>query len=310
MSMYVVSSFQSTSNDLQVPVDFTHFFNTSEFLALKKFKYSRFILKNEDGVAAEINFTISHKVAISGYQATFGSFNIYAGITNSALEFFLRKIQQELAEAGVEQIEIRHWPAAYLLSDIVESALLGSGFRSICEDINQHLSISAVSFTSKIRHSERLKLAQCYRQGFSFKQEGPEALISVHDLVVKTLVRKSFPVTMSLEALTEGFQAKPESYLIFSVYDDHQLIAAAISLVINSSILYNFYHADNQNYRNFSPTVMLLEGIYQYCQNNNYSILDLGISSEKGITNEGLFNFKRNLGCEASSKHIFSKLIA
>jgi hypothetical protein len=267
-------------------------------------------LNNEEGVTAEINLIIIDKVAISGYQATFGSFNIYAGITKSALSFFLGEIQKELAEAGVEQIEIRHWPSAYLKSDIVESALLVSGFKSICRDINQHLSISALSFTSKIRNSERLKLAQCYRQGFSFKQEGPEALISVHDLVVKTLVRKSFPVTMSLAALTEGFQVRPESYLIFSVYDGHQLIAAAVSLVINNSILYNFYHADHQNYRNFSPTVMLLEGIYKFCQKNNYSILDLGISSEKGITNEGLFNFKQNIGCESSPKHIFSKLIA
>ena len=107
MSMYVVSSFQTTSNDLLVPVDFTHFFNTTEFFALKKLKYSRFILKNVEGVTAEINFIIVDKVAISGYQATFGSFNIYTGITKSTLGFFLEEIQKKLEEylvnAGIDQ---------------------------------------------------------------------------------------------------------------------------------------------------------------------------------------------------------------
>lgn len=309
MSMYVVSSLQTITKDLFVHADFTHFFNTPEFLSLKELKSSRFVLKNENVVIAEINFISLDKVAISGYQATFGSFDLYTGITQNSLGFFLTEIEKELKYAGIEQMKIRHWPSAYPSSELVEYGLQSAGFELICTNINQHLTISPQAFPTKIRYSEQKKLAQCHRQQFIFKQENEEALERVYDLVVDARKRKSFPVTMSFEALSKGVKARPENYLIFSVYDGHQLIAAAVSIVINNSIIYNFYHADHEGYRNFSPTVMLLEGIYKFCQKNNYSILDLGISSENGVINQGLFTFKHNMGCTSSPKHIFSKIL-
>ena len=50
---------------------------------------------------------------------------------------------------------------------------------------------------------------------------------------------------------------------------------------------------------------MLVGKIYEYCQQNGIAVLDLGISSENGILNEGLFNFKKNLGSETSNKSTY-----
>ena len=94
----------------------------------------------------------------------------------------------------------------------------------------------------------------------------------------------------------------PEHYLLFGVYDESKLIAASVSVRISRQIMYNFYHADDINYRSSSPVAMLVDGVYKYCQQNNFNILDLGISSVQGLLNQGLFDFKDNLGCETSNK--------
>ena len=110
---------------------------------------------------------------------------------------------------------------------------------------------------------------------------------------------------MSLEQLQTSINAMPEHYLLFGVYDGNKLIAAAVSVRISRDIMYNFYHGDDVSYRSTSPIVMLVAGIYQYCQQKNISILDLGISSVEGQINQGLFDFKKNLGCESSNKYTY-----
>ncbi len=97
---------------------------------------------------------------------------------------------------------------------------------------------------------------------------------------------------MTFEKLKEMFEVLPQHYFLFGVYDKDTLIAAAVSIRVTDSILYNFYHGDRMAYRSYSPIVMLLDGIYKFCQVKSFSYLDLGTSSVEGEPNEGLFNFK------------------
>ena len=92
----------------------------------------------------------------------------------------------------------------------------------------------------------------------------------------------------------------------FLVYDIDMLIAVGVTIKINQDILYTFYLADNQQYLKYSPTIYLLSGIYEYCQQENIKLLDLGIATDKGILNEGLARFKRSLGGKLSQKKTYS----
>jgi hypothetical protein len=304
-----VSSFKSVKTEDQQAVVHKYFFNSADFLALKEEHAFRFCLTSGGKVRALINFTEIGNRVVSGDGATFGSFDISDNITESDLTAFIEDIERKLRLEGFRYIEIKHWPSIFPLSELVQSSLLARGFRPFIRDINQSIKISKNRFSEIIRHNEKKKLAQCYKAGFFFRKEGIEVLNSAYKLVVDSRERKFYPVTMSLRALQLSFKKAPENYLIFSIYDGKILIATAISVVINSSVLYNFYHADHADYRNFSPTVFLIEGIYKYCQATGYTILDLGISTDKGILNKGLFNFKRNVGCESSDKFTYTKEI-
>ena len=110
---------------------------------------------------------------------------------------------------------------------------------------------------------------------------------------------------MTYDDLYKTISLLADKYLLFGVFDDKKLIAASVSIRISKSILYNFYHADDFSYRSTSPMVMLIKEIYQYCQQNDIRLLDLGISTETGKINEGLFKFKKALGCSTSEKNTY-----
>ena len=101
------------------------------------------------------------------------------------------------------------------------------------------------------------------------------------------------------------FHIHPDHYLLFTVKDGSKIVAMAVSILVNDHILYDFYHADHDDYQGLSPTIMLVEKIYNYCRMKKIRILDLGISSLDGVKNEGLYRFKNRLGAKECSKKVF-----
>ena len=81
----------------------------------------------------------------------------------------------------------------------------------------------------------------------------------------------------------------------------------AITVRVNSEILYVFYTADDLSHRKLSPVVLLHEGLYQQCIEEKFRLLDLGTASVKGLVNGGVATFKRNLGGVASLKQSWVK---
>jgi lipid II:glycine glycyltransferase (peptidoglycan interpeptide bridge formation enzyme) len=219
------------------------------------------------------------------------------------------EIEEHLKNADISEIEVRNWPANYPYFKKVDCAFTNLNYDSKLKELNQYLDVADTPFSELICYNELKKLNQSIKQGFSFRQLDSEFLSAAYRLVTMSRARKGYPVTMSLPGLQQAFYKCPDDYLLFGVFKDDDLIAAAISIKLNSEVIYNFYHADHDDYRSFSPTVFLLSGIYQYCQRNDFNCLDLGISTSNGLVNKGLFRFKENIGCKQSDKSIFSKSI-
>ena len=86
------------------------------------------------------------------------------------------------------------------------------------------------------------------------------------------------------------------------------LLAATITIKVHRQILYSFLPGSLRRHKHFSPTVMLNAGLYEYCKNNHFEMLDLGISTEKdGKDQRSLIAFKENIGGEKSYKYFFEK---
>jgi hypothetical protein len=174
-------------------------------------------------------------------------------------------------------------------------------------DVTQYLAVETTSFESKIKVSEKQKLRKANRV-FQFSKLPIDRLPNVYDLIKSNRIWKNYPITTTYEWLNKLVQYFPEDYLLFGVFDD-EMIAAAVAIRINREILYTFYLGDVPRTRNVSPVVFLLDGIYNYSEQMGFKLLDLGISTDQGVLNFGLYNFKKNLGAMDSIRTVWSKML-
>ena len=279
-------------------------FNTPEFQSLKSGDHLNYVLKKDGKLIARVWFNISDNIAISGHQATFGSIDFAEALTRDSIKYFIKEVLVELKVSGVKKVIIKHWPQIYN-PEPTPVLFTELGFILSEKNVNQHLLIKEDGFIKRIKKNEKKKLAQATNKRYHSRMLDSIDLQKTYNLIEETRQRKNYPVSMSYQDLYQSIVAMPDKYLLFGLFDCDHLIAASVSIRISKNILYNFYHADDYSYRSTSPLVMLVGKIYEYCQDNSIGILDLGISSENDILNEGLFVFKRNLGCEMSDKNTY-----
>ena len=291
---------------IQVPaIAGGYIFNTPEFQSLKSGEVKNFALFENDIALGRISFTIDKSKAISGHQATFGSFDSQSTLSKEMANYFIDKVCKSLKDDGTKDIIIKHWPANYGSTTSFEEIFEKAGFMVMNSELNQHLVVEEKDFQEIIKKNERKKLNQCIKNEYTFKILSAAALKEVFDLVTNTRTRKGYPVSMTIGDLERAIKSMPDKYILFGLFDNKKLIAASVSIRVSKEILYNFYHADEFSYRSTSPLVMLVQEIYQYCQQNKIKILDLGISSQNGEKNVGLFTFKENLGCISANKNTY-----
>jgi Acetyltransferase (GNAT) domain len=280
-----------------------YLFNTPGFQATKKGESKYFVLQKNSRYIARLCFRLVADRAFSGYQATFGSVDFDDNVDTDAAKYLIEQAVLILQRDGFKEIVIKHWPEAY--GSGFHDIFLGLGFSLANREINQHLAVGNEEFAEIIKRNERKKLNQALSRGFTFRNLTVDDLPLIYQHVVETRKRKNYPVSMSYENLYQTILQLPDRYFLYGLYDREKLIAASVSVQVATDIIYNFYHADDFNYRSLSPLVLLIQHIYQYCQQQGVRILDLGISSADGVLNQGLYIFKENLGCEISDKNTY-----
>ena len=243
-------------------------------------------------------------------KAPFGAIECSATIPPDALLFFIQEIEIYLIQKGLKTLSVTFYPIAYApeSAQLLHHIFLYLKYQIYRTELNYHIPVDHTPFEEKLHHSEKRKLNKLNKAGFQFRQEISAEPKDVYEFVKQARIRKCYPMSLSEEQFLMLSKRFPDEFRVF-VVEDQSGAWAALSVVvfINDQILYNFYPADREEYLNYSPTVMLNEGLYQFAQTNQYTILDLGISTELGKLNSGLIRFKKNLGAITSQKLSFYK---
>jgi len=242
---------------------------------------------------------------VSGYRAPFGGIEC---TDISQLDSFILYIKEIFKSLGAASITIRQAPACYQhdVSIRIFEVFAKHGFTLNYSDVNQHIRVDpSVPFHSCIDDQKRRRLN-------TLKSKGARLEIADHidsdqwyELYVKSRVHKNFPVTISKEEYIHLSVKLPDTYQYAGVFIDGRLVANAIFVRVNSDVLYYFLAASDPEYASLSPSVFVVEAMYEYAQKLQYSVLDLGISSVNGVINEGLHFFKKSLGAIDSQKNTY-----
>lgn len=277
------------------------FFNKTEFVKRISFET---IVSFPSNAKPVIHFSRTGNLMVSLLKSPFGGF-IFSGETSVAdLQTALHEAMQWSLRNNISNIVIKCFPEAYNTreSEMTQKILKDFNFNLLHKDIAQ------VIFTNdklSFNTHRRRRLRNCIAKGFYFKDVPEEKIDAAYPLFERSRKAKGYPLTMTLDDFKSAFNQFPDDYKLFAVFDSEQMIAACVCIRVNALILYCFFIGDDIRYRKYSPVTMLIHGVHQYAMENRYEIIDLGISTDKGILNSGLYAFKKSLGAKDVSKNTY-----
>lgn len=286
-----------------------YLYNQGSFLQLKKYEVQSFyaVDHKKKAIVARIHFAVEASpdgslCAISLPQLPFGSLEYSVDMTLAQLSNFVAFVCDQLAQRGVTSVEIRDCISAYRVDEakLLHQVLPEQGFSVREKAINHHISVDEKPFSEKIHRMEAKRLRKCHRHGFTFRQESSEKLKDIYFFLSNCRAERGWQLSMNLNDLQKAVTASKETYCFFSIYESDKRIAASLIVNVNHCISYDFYHDALQSYNAYSPTVLLLEGLYNFCQREKIKLLDLGTSASSGTS-----VFKGHVGGKIARKLTF-----
>jgi hypothetical protein len=267
------------------------------------------IHKKQQKAYARFSLFGQQEKGISPCRGPFGSVELNPLLPLPFLECFIQFIDHLAVKQGMAQIEIKSYPFCYQpqVSALITATLLQQKYHILHTDLNYHLPVTKESFSTLVHLSVKRRLQKCIKKGFTFGEETEPDFTAVYAMIVQSRQRKGYPVSMNFADFQQLFIDFPGIYKIFAVKDHSKLIAVTVAVQINQQILYYFLPAHDPDYNTYSPMVLLIKGLYDYCQQAGFVLLDLGISTDKGEPNYGLIRFKQNMGAISSLKLSFIK---
>lgn len=291
-----------------------YLYNETSFLQLQDAEppLSFYILHlKKKRVLARCHFFIKDNIALSPYRSPFGGMELDASLSLDVIEAFIDFIEKTIKKKDVKTIKITQSPFIYspIGASKLTNCYLRTGFQITHPDLNHHIVIDGKSFEQKIHAMERRKLKKTMEQRFVFREEGVDVVEKIYAFIQSCRKERQQDLNISLEDLQKAIQALPHVYKIFSIRDGEEVIATTIIVVVNAKIAYNFLPASSSAYNQWSPMVFLLKGLYEWCQDKNIEMLDLGISIVNNIPQYSLIAFKERIGGEMGLKCTYSKSI-
>ncbi len=262
--------------------------------------------------AARCAFFIEPDGAVSPGAAPFGSVEFAETLPDSVLEDLLQVLIDKARATGAPTLRLVNYPHCYAphQANRLMAKLTEQNFRLVRTDLTSYLPVEDNAFVANLHPSERRRLRKCRRAGFRFSHNAQPNLETVVNFLHETRQRQNYPLTLSPERLTDLLTRFPGQFPVFSVMNGATTAALIIAVRVQPDILYAFLPASCPDYRTFSPMVMLIDGLYAYCQQQNIRLLDLGVSLDADRQPKpSLMRFKQNLGALSSPKMIFEKVL-
>lgn len=249
----------------------------------------------------------------SPWRGSFGGFAMAPGVRlpPSQLDGLVSAVESYLRDAGAKDLTLILPPLVYHPDEtsVWINVLLRAGFSIRACELNQAIAITG-AFTDRLDAGNRKQIAKAIRARLTCRPLAPEEYHLAYAVIEANRHKKGHQLSMSWAALWSMCEALPACVRCFGVHrDDGALIAAAICLRINPSVLYVFYWGEIGGVESLSPVTLLANHVYNYCVDERIALLDLGTSTLNGVPNEGLIRYKRHLGAGESLKLTLHKAL-
>ncbi len=268
--------------------------------------WQRFKLLRGSKTIASISFNITGTDACSPFRAPFGGFEIHEAVPEQVLEtWWCQGIVEALRKRGVKKIEIKGSPK--ILNENLFSAvdeLMQKQNATKQDEVASILLVDGNSFQKKITAAKRQRLEK-NRSAFTFKKIPLSQITSVYHFLAACRKERGRKLSLTLPGVRALAKEFTRHMMLFGVEAENEWAAQALVLRESKDVWYTFYYSHLQKFNKQSPTVFLIEQIYQLAQSNGVRWINLGTSMLGGEINRPLLHFKKSIGAETAIKRTY-----
>jgi len=269
-----------------------------------------------DKACAHIAFSVENGIAFSPNKLPFGGLEVSSELTKDDIGDFLKAIEEKCKELTIKELIIHQ--AAFAYTDQTESsaALKAEGYVTTQNRVFHSIQVDEVQLFDKMHRMEQRKLKKAQAAGAEFRVFKKSEQADAFQQLVQFRKMAGKPASMSADDLEKASHENPNVYSVFGLFIEEHMVAGTVAVRVNKESLYHFMpaqmtsFADHQPYKQYSPMVMLVACMYQWCQKEGIKLLDLGTSYVDDKLKDSLVRFKENIGGKACSALSWQKTLS
>ena len=174
-------------------------------------------------------------------------------------------------------------------------------------DLNYHFDLSRMSgYKDLIERNARKNLQRTLYEDFVFLKLDSTSSADIeraYSVIKANRNEHGYPLRMTLQAVKDTVEIIPADFFILS--HSGRDVAAAQVFHVSPGTAQVVYWGDLHAYSHLRTMNRLAYEMFTYYHGQGLRVLDIGPSTENGVPNHGLCEFKEGIGCAVSPKYSF-----
>lgn len=289
--------------------DSPHPYISSGFIELNAHKVDNILRIVESPQRTSMGLIVGLKDGLlkSPFSAPFGGFHFRKDNQYlSEIETFIINLKEFIKKENLKGIEITLPPDIYHLSFNSKciNIFLRNEFELSVPEITNWINLNEFTgmflnrgarkyYNQALRHELRFEILNDINE----KEKG-------FNIICENRARFGRPIYMTFSDLIKtGNLWKVDFFGVYNNYNN--LLSAGVFYRGHESIIQGIFWGDSEEGRPLRAIDFLSLNIWNFYKNLKYQAIDLGISTEDGIPNEGLIRFKESHDCNSSLRFSF-----
>ena len=286
-----------------------HVFNSVEFSELNKHKAEAVsYLAFADGGKTKAGLILGERAdgLYSPFSAPFGGFTTCGKLRLSTMDEIAAALKQYSCAKG-KPVRVTLPPTVYDETQISKwTCALQRHGRLMPVNLNYHFDLSLFQrYRDVMERNARKNLSRAMREDLKLEALGsaPGGVERAYGVIRTNREEHGYPLRMTLQEVKDTVKTIRADFFVMTHGGTD--VAAAQVFHVAEGTAQVIYWGDIKAYSHLRTMNMLAYSLFKHYYEQGLKTLDIGPSTEDGIPNNGLCDFKESIGCSVTPKFMF-----
>lgn len=271
----------------------------------------RLCIKSRDKVIGYCYLGSREDVLKVPYSSPFALIHLKENFKISDACLFVEGIKKFANEKKFRKVCFTLPPEIYgdELVNTLSASFFSQGFKVKSIEINNYFDLTKyIDLETHLKqspHKVRKNYKRALKNELKFEQIEIQDFEIAYDVIRINREQMGYPLKISIQQMQDLINMDSLMVRSFVVRKDEKPVAAALIFDVTEQTSQVVYWGDIPEYRNERPMDLLTLQIFNVYKKLGKKYLDIGPSSEDGVINTGLADFKKSIGCNTNTKAVF-----